>query len=599
MELSADQQREFISGDGDEIVAVLSGGLSPVAESTLLTNMNKSGVCNKNFWSLLDDDEEQPMQVKSVVHAVGSADPKQGPVKFICRRCSIPKDFSAHAVGCRQHMTFTSFVECPRCAAIMTTKTQARNHSGLCFANDPKLSSRDKRVQCHPADRLQRVDTPINLLKCRYCRTWRHHDVRMLQIHEVLCYGLEFKIPAPVLPPKDVLYTRGDFELTVPLARSLVRAFKSSNMLKNSQRLRWLSQHSLAVATLPATQTTEKVLVRPGVLGSVSMTELSGSASMSVVSGAVDQPLTSVNVALPSTESPVGNKSPFHPAKCKLKTPPRQVEPEIPADSENWRFVPTVERGRVSIPKSRAARRSRAYRMAGPDARILWHDRPDRPEYLGLGPNNIEAETATSVKIHGGYYVKDVPATAFVTPQLQRTSNLSTTTPAPPPTETVVVKAPADRPKPVADAVLRRDRFKIMINNYLWVDSYGRSTSPRRDHLIHIAKPDPNMTGSFLSNAEFTPPLTVAVTGHVPSGWGVIHSEDGLKFDFYKSTPGDPAMVPEAAQNMRYYVPLFLAPLPDGSRPAVGTLHTTCNLRAYATVRYFSAGIDGRLVMQP
>ena len=66
------------------------------------------------------------------------------------------------------------------------------------------------------------------------------------------------------------------------------------------------------------------------------------------------------------------------------------------------------------------------------------------------------------------------------------------------------------------------------------------------------------MTGLLVSIHHFRPPTYVAVDGHLPTGWGMIHTPGGKKHHAYKETPGYPTTVPTAASAMAHYVPFFL-----------------------------------------
>ena len=106
------------------------------------------------------------------------------------------------------------------------------------------------------------------------------------------------------------------------------------------------------------------------------------------------------------------------------------------------------------------------------------------------------------------------------------------------------------------------------------------------------------MTGTLMSNVTYIKPVTVQVKGHLASGWGKIFSSlDDKHVVAYKATPGDLTPVPAEAEEMPFYVPLFLAPLSTGARPPVGTLYTTCNLVDYSHVSYHAAGQDSYLKM--
>ena len=165
------------------------------------------------------------------------------------------------------------------------------------------------------------------------------------------------------------------------------------------------------------------------------------------------------------------------------------------------------------------------------------------------------------------------------------------------------MSAPADQlasPKKSAATSVnhseQRDRFKILLNNNYWVDSYGRSISPRREHRTLIKKPSPSMSGYLTSMRERAEPALVSVDGHLPSGWGTIDVGD-RKYVAYKITPGDLTRPSDAAIRLPFVVPMFLAQFPDRSHHSAGPLHTDCNLALYKTAEYRAAGVSSRLTI--
>ena len=168
----------------------------------------------------------------------------------------------------------------------------------------------------------------------------------------------------------------------------------------------------------------------------------------------------------------------------------------------------------------------------------------------------------------------------------------------PPIAPTSVIKrlSPQTAAATVNDPQERKDRFKILLPSNAWVDAYGRSTSPRREHKKLLKKPSPTMSGRLASLQKPVQPALVAVDGHLPSGWGVIVAQQ-QEFPAYKVTPGDLNRAPVDALAFTYNIPMFLSKMSDGSQPAAGPLHTNCDLSQFKTAEYRAAGITSRLTM--
>ena len=141
-----------------------------------------------------------------------------------------------------------------------------------------------------------------------------------------------------------------------------------------------------------------------------------------------------------------------------------------------------------------------------------------RPAALGLGeisPQGMMSSGRTiRVNVRGVDHRADY--TAIVTPtqkkarfdptDFQKKPTPSATVSVAPAVASNQVSAPADQctlpNKPVAASTSnseQRDRFKILLDNNYWVDAYGRSISPRREHRALIKKPSPSMSGCLTS----------------------------------------------------------------------------------------------------
>ena len=87
----------------------------------------------------------------------------------------------------------------------------------------------------------------------------------------------------------------------------------------------------------------------------------------------------------------------------------------------------------------------------------------------------------------------------------------------------------------------------------------------------------------------FSLPVRVAVSGHLPTGWGKFKLPGSLAANAaYKFTPGDDTPIPAEALKMSHSLRLFFA---DNETENAGTLLTDVPLEQYECLEYAAADI--------
>ena len=147
------------------------------------------------------------------------------------------------------------------------------------------------------------------------------------------------------------------------------------------------------------------------------------------------------------------------------------------------------------------------------------------------------------------------------------------------------------------DHLTTRDRFKLQRPDGTWCDVYGRSTSPISTVKRATPKPATTLRGYFTARQSFLPPVEVAISGHLPTGWGRFKLQKvGAANAAYKSTPGDPTPPPEVIADLKYAVTLYLA---QDLTASAGVLYTDVPLHLMDRVEYRAAGISSMLYVRP
>ena len=478
-----------------------------------------------------------------------------------CKRCPPENKFVDHADDCDDAEVFTSYVDCPRCRCILVSRAKFRKHNNKC---QPGRTVKKRRDRFSARELVRYTFEPMKLIVCDHCKKWQHTDELFVAVHELFCHTVDRRGPAPAIARHSAFYPEFGDKFAIPLnvAVEIRKIFSRRGMLQSLPRFKELWRMTeLAFATVAPNT----------VVSSSSPTHTSTPR----------QPLSVVAV---------DNK------QRQPQKRPISYKYTMEVDANKWNGI-------------------RMGNMRGKSCNPCSMSEVKRPAALGLGelsPRGLmERGRTVRVNVRGIDCRSDY--TAIVTPT-QKKARFDPTDfqKKPTPTATVSVasaveksqvSAPADQlvspKKQVAASVNhseQRDRFKILLSNNYWVDSYGRSTSPRREHRALIKKPSPSMSGCLTSMRERAEPALVSVDGHLPSGWGTIDVGD-RKFVAYKITPGDLTRPSDAAIRLPFVVPMFLAQFPDGSHHSAGPLHTDCNLALYKTAEYRAAGVSSRLTI--
>lgn len=514
----------------------------------------------------------------------------------ICQRCPPVSKFCEHREGCINDGNYFSYVTCERCQAMVVTRQRMRHHSTRCNVDERRLRTKKRRDLYGLRDRIITTTNPVHIITCQYCDNWGHADPNMIDIHEVFCAAVNGRGPARPLPWHNRFYPQGTDKFIIPLdiAVEINYVMHCHHTLRTQPRFKRLLQ----------------------------LAERDSLAS---------SPGTVVTRGLPHTPRTPAVKRDKSPSPTTGDT--RQVRAvsykrTIEVHSEAWSG------------RSRGFMRGNAgYGTAAKDAR--------RPADFGLGQLSHTAMRERNVKTVQCQGTRYVSITEPPNKRIRADAGGDGHSPSPPAAPTEVKKARLEhddggrRPPPAAtvtsgeeqlrrrtvkikeeiaetatreattptvtspiplwlrqrDSEERRDRLKIMLPNNLWVDAYGRSTSPHRQHRALMKRPSPTMTGHLVSLREWAEPALVAVDGELPTGWGSIAAEEH-RFIGYKTTPGDMEPIPPTAASLPYQVPLFLCALPDGSRPPAGVLHTDCNFSRYDSVSYKAAGVNTRIAVK-
>lgn len=551
-----DDEAELLDSKSTTDGIPLSDGLSPACSSLGISTSPQSS-SNNSTSNVAVLDNGPPAHGQPLKDSPRGSAPKST-VVALCGRCSHKEDFNAHASGCKKQNRYNSTVECPRCTCVVVTRNQARNHSVLCFAGEKGLTVSQRRNKCHPKRLMIHHDAPVHLHRCRHCRFWRSIDINVLHVHEVLCFGSGCITPAPVLPSGADFFQQGRFVLAPSLCHDLMRVFNTHDQLRSSGRLRYLLQ--LADRGLTNQLPPSFRQLPPGEARGCFNQGVSPPPFLKMKHSA--RKVTASPDALTITAVVPGPK--FVPESNKRKADGKLV------------CITTKEHQKVPIDRPGRFRRSRA-RDTGPEVTVR-HGDGRRDVALGMGELSPQCVPVRDVTVESRLYV-----TANEAAELFRAKKARA------PTNDVNQLAACQK----AD----KERFKILVDNWHWVDAHGRSISPRREHMQTIRKPDPSMTGTFINIMAQEPPVTVSVSGHLPSGWGYVCTPDGKEHLSYKSTPGDLTPVPKAATDLSFYVIFFLSQLANGSRPPVGPLHTACQLSRYDKAEYRAAGVKSSMWM--
>ena len=480
---------------------------------------------------------------------------------IICQRCPPSNRFVDHREGCTDEDKFCSFVDCPRCGCILVSRTALRKHLNTCMRG-PNRQERRNRLDSRKHVRY--TFDPLKLLTCNNCKTWQHEDGSYLAVHELFCGERSAGAPAPALMAHHTFYPdcKEIFKIPLQAAVRIKKLMTDKRPLRRNPKFAdLLKRAEQALVTAP--------------------------------------PQTVVENNLPWTCS-----SP--------PSPPRSRVRDLFATPPDTSLRPVSYSYTATVNKAAWQGRSRGH-MRGHAPNPCGQRELKRPAALGLGalsPTAIQNEATVQVNVRGITFVKD-DKTAVVTPRPKKSrwdNNAATSTAAsaaasvapsvPPIAPTSVIKrlSPQTAAATVNDPQERKDRFKILLPSNAWVDAYGRSTSPRREHKKLLKKPSPTMSGRLASLQKPVQPALVAVDGHLPSGWGVIVVQQ-QEFPAYKVTPGDLNRAPADALAFTYNIPMFLSKMSDGSQPAAGPLHTNCDLSQFKTAEYRAAGITSRLTM--
>ena len=553
-------EEDFAAGDdtGTEISLGLNDGTDSEYEEDSSPRANR--LLNEQA-----DPVSETADAAAPTAAKGSAPPAKGS-DVDCRRCKDPTSFGGHAPGCPKKEVFLRYAECPRCRAVITSRNGWRKHQLACFARIAG-GNHDQRRNFFSVTKYIR-DSPraMKLERCGNCSVYRHYSVKLLAVHEVLCRGQGGGTPAPSLPAGDELCERdGKVDMSLRFALRVKKVFTEKENLRVSTKLGFLWLTVERIVTCAPAQT-----VGP----------------------------TCGKKRSPSPPSRAHRK--------KLKSVVAQPHPTVTSKERGRR--PAIPHG---FNKPRRMRSDADFAIGARE----YH----RAMATAGGTPTEDARTRTvPVTI-----TRVGPATAVVTPTMTRVrlsenplctpptgrSEVSPPPPPPPPppagsketspTERAVAAAlaqpstwsPDKQRKPASDVIAEnRDRFKIRLPGGLWVDAYGRSTSPRREARKNYSRPAPSMTGLLVSVHQYRPPTYVCADGHIASGWGRLHTPDGKTHAAYKEAPGDVTPVPDAAKAMAHYVPFFLTTRFGNVRFPAGPLHFDVDISSYTAVGYSAAG---------
>ena len=542
-----------------------------------------------------DDDEVRPARTNRLMNesvvpdasdsTVAKPRPATPPPTVTCRRCADVTSFGAHAKRCPKKSKYRRYVECPRCRAIMLTRAQLRQHLDKCLAGDPSLTAAQRRTKYSPEQLMTTHPDELQLAKCEHCKQYRQFDNRILALHEVLCRGVEPGKPPPRLPSRaSLLRQDGDVELPLKVAVAVSKIFKRFPRLQVSVRVGFLYRAAERVITLAPPQVLD--------------TPYRGDDD----DAPPKRTLQSVVVKPPPKVSPPAATEP--PPERHVQVSARDVTPQRQEALTQLRGKRPARFGVGLLGPTATA----SVAPASPQAKRRRSD-PEDPLPAALTAH--------------AFSVADIPPPP--PPPPPPASHCQTAT-LPPPTPTLSpatqppVLSPAHQPAAVATARAstesvpsppttappssddlareQRDRCKILLPTGQWVDTFNRPTSPRRQAKQRLPKPCPSMTGHLTAVSAYVPHTTVAVSGHLPSGWGRIITPDGQAHASYKATPGDEQEVPEEAKAMTYWIPFFLTtPGADNKRPPVGPLYTPVDLSQHSSVEYRAAGCKSRLTI--
>ena len=477
-----------------------------------------------------------------------------------CKRCD-GEHFGKHAPQCAARGTFKEYATCPRCRCVSTTKKQWRYHIALCYRSSrPGIDFPAHRWEEH----LTRVDKPILQEVCNHCDQWRTVHRRMLHLHKVLCSASTDRY-LPELPTARSLNADtddGELQLTYPLARTLMYAFKMKPILAAFESTAYL--HDLM---------TKKIAER----------QVGGAAA------AEPRAVTSTFdiTALPTPTTPTASQ------------PPRKIQRTEVAFTQGRRPNPASKRLRPSsstdLPRHTASQAPVSVRNGEiaathggklMNAAALEHCvQPTTEVHRGRKRERLVDVLHQKADQHGvprrWCEPLDLPAKlAEIKQHSERVADVATSQNAVLPAE-----------------VVHKDRFKILRSTGLWTDAYSRPTSPPASVKARLPKPDITFRGHLTSNLMFSTPAEVTVSGHLPTGLGhFVLPDPALANDAYKTAPGDDTALPARVAAMPYVVRLYFA---DPSSDIAGMLITNVELSKYRRLEYRAAGITSLVRITP